>query len=293
MDQLGIASSLCGAALSVAIDTLVRFIDPAESALQFLFSRQRQPFWFKSIEGQLFHRKRSLESTVDDLQRVVSSHLSFLGMLKEQGDKLSSGPPSWATIQLVLSSIQSIAKVELPTESATVESVDTLVAQLTTSLSALEAYMSDVEAKSNALIPPAFQKQWPMLVLAGMATIATTAVIVIHGRAVYSSALQASDSLRLFADEHIVHPLRNIFAELFLSQKTLIQDPAALKDAQDSLQRMLTDFMLDTRNDIAPEDRALVAQAMDMSVVSTQYESEIPKPLTNVLTGQVVPPSHA
>jgi hypothetical protein len=204
-DQIAIASKLCGAALSVAITKLVRFLDPAERALQF-FQDRRSPWFITSVEHQLFHRQQPLQERIDALQHVVNTLLTHVGMLKKRGSKLSS-EPSWDTIQLVHSSIQSIVFNQLPND--TPECVDSLATEkkLRRTLGALDTYLSDIEVQLGALIPSTLYKQWLPITSGVLLVAGVTTLVVVHGPKAYNMATQASESLHAFATEHVFDPV--------------------------------------------------------------------------------------
>lgn len=91
-----------------------------------------------------------------------------------------------------------------------------------------------------------------------------------------------------FFMEHMFDPLRAIVEEVILNKKPEIQDPAALLDTKESLRRMLDQFLADTQPLMPLIDRQTTVQNMDMSVVSVQFEKEIPKAMRNILSGDIV-----
>lgn len=82
-----------------------------------------------------------------------------------------------------------------------------------------------------------------------------------------------------------VEPGRAILEDLILNRRVRLTDPAAIADAQRSLQRMLSDFIDDTTPGMSKADRAKVVESMDISVVSEQYDKEIRNAVRNVFSG--------
>lgn len=82
-----------------------------------------------------------------------------------------------------------------------------------------------------------------------------------------------------------VEPGRAILEDLILNRRVRLTDPAAIADAQRSLQRMLSDFIDDTTPGMPKAERAKVVESMDISVVSEQYDKEIRNAVRNVFSG--------
>lgn len=88
--------------------------------------------------------------------------------------------------------------------------------------------------------------------------------------------------------EHMILPLHAIISEMIFNKKPVIQDAAALLDTKRSLQRMLNQFLNDTQPNMDRVEKQRVLDEMDMSVVSLQFEKEIPKAMRNILSGDII-----
>jgi nuclear-control-of-ATPase protein 2 len=83
-------------------------------------------------------------------------------------------------------------------------------------------------------------------------------------------------------------PCRAIVGEVILNKKAEIQDPAALLDTKQSLQRMLSDFVKDTNPNVSSVEMQRIMENMDMSVVSLQFEKQLASAVRNIMTGDIV-----
>ncbi|CAM9283830.1 unnamed protein product, partial [Chrysoparadoxa australica] len=91
----------------------------------------------------------------------------------------------------------------------------------------------------------------------------------------------------LFTREHVQEPYRALINELG-GVREPITDLQAMKDTNESLKRMLRSFVNDTMPDISKEEVDRIADQMDMSAVSRQYEKSIVKAVQGVLTGDLI-----
>ncbi|RQM26576.1 hypothetical protein B5M09_006473 [Aphanomyces astaci] len=103
--------------------------------------------------------------------------------------------------------------------------------------------------------------------------------VVRNSHELHDLALTMHKGIRDFVVDHMVVPL---------NKKSLIQDPLALNDSKESLQRMLADFIHDTNPSLPLSVQHDMVANMDMSVVSLQYEKELPKAVRNLVTGDIV-----
>ncbi|KDO26793.1 hypothetical protein SPRG_08083 [Saprolegnia parasitica CBS 223.65] len=137
-------------------------------------------------------------------------------------------------------------------------------------------------------IPHFLRRRWWQLSLAGLGALAGASYLVKNRQALGQWMQTVQNAVREFVVDHLVTPLSAIVGEVILNKKACIQDPRALEDSRESLQRMLADFIRDTDPSLPPSQQLALAQAMDMSVVSLQFEKELPRALKNIVTGDIV-----
>ncbi|OQR80963.1 hypothetical protein ACHHYP_16955 [Achlya hypogyna] len=137
-------------------------------------------------------------------------------------------------------------------------------------------------------IPHLLRRRWWQLSIAGAVAIAGASYLVKHRQEIGQLLQTVQSGMQEFVLDHMVTPLSAIVGEVLLNKKACIQDPLALQDSRESLQRMLADFIRDTDPSMPLETQHALAQAMDMSVVSLQFEKELPRALKNIVTGDIV-----
>ncbi|EQC28707.1 hypothetical protein SDRG_13580 [Saprolegnia diclina VS20] len=137
-------------------------------------------------------------------------------------------------------------------------------------------------------IPHFLRRRWWQLSLAGLGALAGASYLVKNRQALGHWMQTVQHAVRDFVGDHLVTPLSAIVGEVILNKKACIQDPRALEDSRESLQRMLADFIRDTNPSLPSSQQLALAQAMDMSVVSLQFEKELPRALKNIVTGDIV-----
>jgi nuclear control of ATPase protein 2 len=96
-----------------------------------------------------------------------------------------------------------------------------------------------------------------------------------------------SKNARDFYAEHVEKPAREIIDELVFNHRTRITDVEALKDSHESLRRMLAEFMRDTMKNMPKEEIERRSAALDMTVVSGRFESEVSSAVWNLAVGEI------
>ncbi|OQR84130.1 hypothetical protein THRCLA_10858, partial [Thraustotheca clavata] len=137
-------------------------------------------------------------------------------------------------------------------------------------------------------IPHFLRRRWWQLSLAAIGTIFGVTYIFKNRNEIGELLQTVQKGITDFVVDHMITPVNAIIGEVLLNKKASIQDPLALQDSKESLQRMLTDFIRDTDPSMPLETRNQLVQSMDMSVVSLQFEKEIPRALKNIVTGDIV-----
>ncbi|DAZ96432.1 TPA: hypothetical protein N0F65_006478 [Lagenidium giganteum] len=143
-------------------------------------------------------------------------------------------------------------------------------------------------AMEPCLPPSNLRRRWWQVSLVLLCA-GSGAIWVVNNQKEFREALKTVQlAFQDFLTEHMIEPLEAIFGEVFLNQKPIIQDPAALLDTKLSLQRMLADFARDAKPDIAPSELQRIMDDMDMSVVSLQYEKQLSHAVRNLMSGEIV-----
>ncbi|ETW01566.1 hypothetical protein, variant [Aphanomyces invadans] len=141
---------------------------------------------------------------------------------------------------------------------------------------------------SGCTIPPFLRRRWWHVSVGAVGASLGLVYLVRNRHELGQLAHTMHKGIRDFVVDHMVVPINNIVGEILLSKKALIQDPLALKDSKESLQRMLADFIHDTNPSMPLAQQQAMVANMDMSVVSLQYEKELPKAVRNLVTGDIV-----
>ncbi|TYZ60205.1 hypothetical protein PybrP1_003527 [[Pythium] brassicae (nom. inval.)] len=144
------------------------------------------------------------------------------------------------------------------------------------------------QAMAPCRIPSKLRQRWLHVAVAALCVTTGGVWAATNQKEVQAAARTFRDAMLEFLNEHMIEPIQAIVGEVILNQKPEIQDPGALLDAKLSLQRMLADFVRDTRPGATPEELARVVAAMDMSVVSLQYEKQLSSALKNLMSGDIV-----
>jgi hypothetical protein len=95
-----------------------------------------------------------------------------------------------------------------------------------------------------------------------------------------------------FFDRRIFKPSALIVNDVFLNKRVSLTDQEALKDSKRSLKVMLTDFIQQERSTpflkqkSAQEIQNMIKE-MDMSPISYEYETELKRPMQNIISGKI------
>ncbi len=109
-----------------------------------------------------------------------------------------------------------------------------------------------------------------------------------HREAINNYAALTKKNTEEFLVYRFLDPGRAILEDLILNKRQRLTDMGAITDAQASLRRMLSDFIDDTYPQMSKADRAKALEAMDISLVSEQYDKEIRNAVRNVFSGKIV-----
>ncbi|CAK4138392.1 unnamed protein product [Aphanomyces euteiches] len=245
---------------------------------------------------------RVLEET-RELLLIHIGELKLL-MLKWPHAEPKRSPDLMQSAQALLTKVFSTQHLIHPRTAAEVDVDDIVKAQPTGSQrfhlkSALEFLKSLPQARSayktaldNALsrcgIPRFLRRRWWHLSIGAFGLAMGTVYLARNRRELTQLAFTMHKGIRDFIVDHMIEPITNIVGEVLLNKKALIQDPMALSDSKESLQRMLADFIHDTNPTMPLEEQKALVANMDMSVVSLQYEKELPKAVRNLITGDIV-----
>lgn len=135
--------------------------------------------------------------------------------------------------------------------------------------------------------PSRLKRLWPWYALSASAVVLACAYGFKRRDKVKAIVAYISRNAQDFYDEHVERPAREIIDELVFNHRTRITDVDALKDSHESLQRMLEAFMLDTMKDLSKEEVKRRSEALDMSVVSSRFETEVSSAVWNLAVGEI------
>ena len=105
---------------------------------------------------------------------------------------------------------------------------------------------------------------------------------------IHETAALTKKNTEEFLVYRFVDPGKAILDDLILNKRQRMTDVGAIADAQASLRRMLSDFIEDTYPRMSKEERKKALEAMDISLVSEQYDKEIRHAVRNVFSGKIV-----
>lgn len=97
------------------------------------------------------------------------------------------------------------------------------------------------------------------------------------------------ETARVFFYEHVTDPVRNLYNEVVLNKSIDVVDHAQVLDTQLSLDIMLRDFVIATRPGISETEVDFLLESGDaLKMMSRTYETEMKKPLTNMVSGTLI-----
>ncbi|GAB5033982.1 Hypothetical protein NocV09_01600960, partial [Nannochloropsis oceanica] len=105
---------------------------------------------------------------------------------------------------------------------------------------------------------------------------------------IHETATLTKKNTEEFLVYRFVEPGKAILDDLILNKRQRLTDVGAIADAQASLRRMLSDFIEDTYPKMSKEARKKALEAMDIGLVSEQYDKEIRHAVRNVFSGKIV-----
>ncbi|KAF0682429.1 Aste57867_25442 [Aphanomyces stellatus] len=143
-------------------------------------------------------------------------------------------------------------------------------------------------ALTRCRIPRFLRRRWWQLSIGAVGATMGFVYLVRNRNELGELAFTMHKGIRDFVVDHMIVPINNIVDEVLLNKKALIQDPMALQDSKESLQRMLAEFIHDTNPSMPKDQQNTLIANMDMSIVSLQYEKELPKAVRNLITGDIV-----
>lgn len=161
------------------------------------------------------------------------------------------------------------------------------------SLGKLREKIAERAARFEALVeplrPPSFwRRRWLYALVAAPFLLFSLRWIYGKRAEIPRWVAQAVESTREFFQEHVSEPSNAIIKELIWNEHENITDVAALEDAKQSLARMLEAFIKDTDPKLPEAERKALAESMDMSVVSSQYEQSLPQAIKHMMSGEIV-----
>lgn len=116
----------------------------------------------------------------------------------------------------------------------------------------------------------------------------TTAELWSRRESIQATAALTKKNTEEFLAYRFLEPGKAILEDLILNKRQRLTDEGAITDAQASLRRMLSDFIDDTYPHIDPATKKAALEAMDISLVSAQYDKEIRHAVRNVFSGKIV-----
>eukprot|EP01080_Neovahlkampfia_damariscottae_P008542 gene8542-366_t len=149
-------------------------------------------------------------------------------------------------------------------------------------------------SKSEIMItkPPSyFRRKWLQTTISVGVSGLIGYYVYHHQTEITNWAVKAKDSILDFFQEHLVEPFQSIIKTVLKSYQKSIFNPEELKNAKESMQRMLIDIGTELNNHVTPEELQSIimkAEKNDVTIFSENYENEIKKPVKNLFVGNIV-----
>ncbi|ETV71725.1 hypothetical protein H257_13152 [Aphanomyces astaci] len=304
-------------ALHESLRALLSFGAFVPSALRYWKRQLKQPLdlFLLTLPDKVWEPSGGVISTDDKiriLDETYETMLVHIGELKQQMLKWPHAEPNryqdmMHTSRTLLLKVFSTKHLTIRPNAVTIDAAETVGASALASsgrpryelksvldflshLPVLRAtYKGELDsALEGCTIPPFLRRRWWQVSVGAVGVSLGVMYVVRNSHELHDLALTMHKGIRDFVVDHMVVPLNNIVGEILLSKKSLIQDPLALNDSKESLQRMLADFIHDTNPSLPLSVQHDMVANMDMSVVSLQYEKELPKAVRNLVTGDIV-----
>lgn len=156
-----------------------------------------------------------------------------------------------------------------------------------------------VAAKGAGVVASARQNKWRLRHVAtelviisvaeGLHRLLQTSAAKQHLRAVQLNCAIGSQLVRSIVQRRFLKPVRGIYGDL-MNRGPRLTDNRVVHDAEESLARMLEDYLEDTRPELDDKERRELAASLAPSIVSPAYEKEIKNKnlVKNFFTGRML-----
>ncbi|KAM9908504.1 hypothetical protein OXX79_000352 [Metschnikowia pulcherrima] len=146
------------------------------------------------------------------------------------------------------------------------------------------------ESKASSTAPPNFLvRYWPLLLLS-VNYGPSASLNVWQNRAEIASWVKLNffDTILGFWRNWVVKPIGDMLNILRNDEAMTITSKESLKSDLDSLERMVTDYLIDTNVKINPAEISAAVKQGDLTMVMSQYEDELRTPYKSILTGSLI-----
>ena len=246
-------------------------------------------------QGEEEQQPQSVAAIIAQLEELQELQLGYLGQLKatllafEELESVDSARDlAYSCTQQVRGILGMSSDVAPPDTDGRLDALG-LLAYCREFLGALaerrRAFRREVRGLEE--VPRAI-KYWPELcagTLVGLGALA-------WGLARKGEALDLIERVRYswseFYTEHLRNPLAALVDEIVYDHTLAVASPQAVVDAKESLARMLRDYVKDTEPGMDAQALDSLVGALDVSVLSRRYEAEMKKPITSLVSGDLV-----
>eukprot|EP00501_MAST-03F_sp_TOSAG23-6_P001098 GSMAST32.ASY1.ANO1.1141.1 assembled CDS len=140
-------------------------------------------------------------------------------------------------------------------------------------------------------IPKYWICKTPEIAMVGLLGIGIICSVAFYRGKALQAMKRSINSVKRWWYLHVTEPASEMFADIVFNEMIVISDVEAMEDSKLSLQKMIGDFLIDTKGDhhnLTDAEIAIATAKMDMSALSAVYDEEVKEPVKNLVTGDMV-----
>jgi len=283
--------------VNILFRTLIKLLNEISDCQSFWRELEHRPFRIRLILSFREYTKYkdwvSLRDTIKFLEDFSVKYFEHLGRLKELLLLFEDIYTVGDTVDVALSCFQHVEYI-LNLGQRTPDANHMLLNEKTikrTSLifQALEIFKIQFRSILNCYTPiPRYIKYWPEISLATIGVLGLVGIMSVKEKETWSFFQRISDSWLGFFSQHVTRPLAALVDEIVFDHTLIVADIDAMNDAKESLGRMLKEYIQDMHPNVDQATLADIENSLDVSILSRQYEAELKKPITSLVSGDLV-----